>query len=93
MVGRSFGPGVHAYGGPGLMGMFACLFVGLVVLLALALLVAWYVRRHAVVSTAMPAKVQPEGSAKEVAKLRYARGEITREQYQQMLVDLDQPAP
>jgi putative membrane protein len=55
-------------------------WVGLAV--SLTLLVIWAARRARV-----PVAIgQP--TAKEVLQSRYARGEITREQYQQMLADL-----
>lgn len=79
------GPGMMGWGwGPvgawwGILGMV----FGLAVLAGLVLLVIWAVRQFA------PA-AGPSGSrALEVLKERYARGEITREQYEQMRRDLE----
>jgi putative membrane protein len=55
-------------------------WVGL--LIGLTLLVVWAARRARVpVATGQP-------TAKEILQTRYVRGEITREQYQQMLDDM-----
>ncbi|HEX2981114.1 MAG TPA: SHOCT domain-containing protein [Anaerolineaceae bacterium] len=55
-------------------------------------LVIWAARRSGSgQASSHPVGVQPAGnSAKETAQMRYARGEITREQYQQLLDDLSQ---
>ena len=72
--------GFGMMGGLGLIGLLfnALIVVGVVVL------IVWAVRR---VST--PSDHPASGSsAREILQGRYARGEITREQYQQMLSDL-----
>jgi putative membrane protein len=62
----------------------------IVIIIALAVLVIWAIRR-----TTGSAQSSASGgmasahTPKEVLQMRYARGEITREQYQQMLQDLD----
>ncbi len=49
-------------------------------------LIVWAVRRS---GTGSYNNLPPSGpSAKEIAQMRYARGEINREQYQQLLDDL-----
>ncbi len=72
--------GFGMMGGFGLLGLLfnAVIIVGIVVL------VVWAVKRFTAPGN------QPTGgqSAREILQARYARGEITREQYQQMLGDL-----
>jgi uncharacterized membrane protein len=85
-----FGRGLWGMGGFGLIGMIVNLAITLGLILALVLLIAWLWRRVNAgpgrtvsgQSTAAPA------SPKEIVQIRYAQGEITREQYQQMLADL-----
>ena len=60
-------------------------WVGLLV--GLALLVVWAARR-ARAPAATVASASGHSTAKEILQTRYARGEITREQYQQMLDDV-----
>lgn len=72
--------GYGMMGGFGLIGLLfnALIIVGVVVL------VVWAVKRFTA-----PGSQLPSGqSAREILQARYARGEITREQYQQMLSDL-----
>ena len=85
-----FGSGFGVFGGFGLIGMILNLVIAVGLIVGLALLIAWLWRR---VNSDGQARVaqQPattEASAKEILQVRYARGEITREQYQQMVVDL-----
>lgn len=54
--------------------------------------ITWLTRRRGSVqqgdySQGMPSPAVPQ-TAKEIAQMRYARGEITREQYQQLIEDL-----
>jgi len=84
------GIGGHGMGGP-FMALFGFLFFLLVVALVAWLVVA-LVRRgryyhRAAVSESAGALPKSE-DALEVLRLRYARGEITREQYQAMREDL-----
>jgi putative membrane protein len=72
--------------------IFSLIFwVGLIA--SLTLLVIWAIRRARVPAATVPyATGQPtagvKNTAKEILQARFARGEITREQYQQMLDDL-----
>ncbi len=75
-------------GGYGWIGMIINLVFWLVILGGLAWLVVWAVRRSGTGST--PGNPVTGITPKEIAQLRYARGEITREQYQQLLEDLKQ---
>ncbi len=64
----------------------------LLLLLALAGLVFWAVRRTSGSSgsTGIAGSTARPQTARDVLQMRYARGEITREQYQQMLQDLEE---
>ena len=85
-----FSPGFGVFGGFGLIGMILNLVITIGLIMGLVLLIAWLWRR---VNSDGQARVaqQPaatEASPTEILQVRYARGEITREQYQQMVVDL-----
>jgi putative membrane protein len=71
------------YGMMGLYGLFGVLF-NVLVLAGIVVLIVWAVRRFSTPSN--PPNSGP--SPREILQARYARGEITREQYQQMLSDL-----
>ena len=67
------------FGGLGLIGMF----FNLLILVGIVLLVVWAVKRAT--GNSSSGSVQ---TPKEILQARYARGEITRDQYQQMLNDV-----
>jgi putative membrane protein len=77
--------------GYGYWGMIIGTLITLLVLGGLVWLVVWAVRR----TTSGPNNANMGGagarpqSAREILDQRFARGEITREQYQQMKQDLD----
>jgi putative membrane protein len=75
--------GMHGFGGMGLFGGWIGLMINLAIIIGIVVLVVWSVRRFTSGNTT--ASLQ---SPKEILQSRYARGEITREQYQQMLSDL-----
>jgi putative membrane protein len=88
--------GFGGFGGIGHMGAFG--WIGMILggvitvafIIVVVLLVIFLVRRlgagsHVTVNSSPPA---PNQSAKDIASARYARGEITREEYQQILTDL-----
>ena len=83
--------GFGGYGGFGLVGMLLNLAIAVGLIVGLVLLIAWLWRR---VNSEGRAWSLPQGSSgaaptpREIVQVRYARGEITREQYQQMLADL-----
>jgi putative membrane protein len=53
------------------------------------LLIVWAIRRSSQASTTVSGyAISGQPTAKDILQARYARGEITREQYQQMLDDL-----
>jgi|AMWB02.1.fsa_nt_gi putative membrane protein len=77
-------------GGLGWVGMIFGALFSLALLVGLILLIVWGIRRLAGGNhqhAAPPAQVQ--SPAKEILQARYARGEITREQYQEILADLE----
>ncbi len=78
MMGGYYGPGF------GMGGVLMMLFWVLIVV-GVVLLVAW-LARQAGVSSAGPGQ---ESTALEILKRRYARGEITKEQFEQMRRDLE----
>jgi putative membrane protein len=72
----------------GLGFMIVGLLIILLILIGLVVLVVWAVRRTTNPATNAGISARPQ-TAKEVLQQRYARGEITREQYQEMLQDLE----
>ena len=76
-----------SFGTWGWVAMILQLIVWLGLIAGIVLLVVWAVRRSNR-SLASSYAVSAQPSAKEILQARYARGEITREQYQQMLGDL-----
>ena len=76
--------GFGMMGGFGLIG----LIISIAIIVGIVVLVVWAVKRF----TSGTSNVnQPAGSQspREILQARYARGEITRDQYQQMLSDLN----
>jgi putative membrane protein len=72
------------YGGFSWIGMIIHFVVTLAVIIGLVLLVAWVIRKAGSTSAAAGGQ-----TAREIARSRYAKGEITRDEYQQILKDLD----
>jgi putative membrane protein len=75
--------GMHGFGGIGLFGGWIGLIFNLAILIGIVLLIVWAVKRFTS-GNVSPAAQTP----REIVQARYARGEITREQYQQLLSDL-----
>ncbi len=77
------GGGMMGFGGFSLIGML----FNLAILVGFVILIIWAVRRF---TSGTPNLNQHSGeqSPREILQVRYARGEITREQYQQRLSDL-----
>jgi putative membrane protein len=72
----------------GWMGMGLGLIITIGVIIGLVLLVVWAVRRTSR-NTNQPESQSVSGhSARDIAQARYAKGEINREEYQQILSDL-----
>lgn len=78
------------YGSYGWLGMIIGTVFTLAILVGLALLVIWAVRRSGgLTGINSPSGNTDQSSAKEILKTRYARGEITREEYLQMLEEIE----
>lgn len=87
---------------PGLGGgewliMILCMAFIIAIIIGSVLLITWLVRRSSSnvggASSSLTPAAPPAPSAREILQTRYARGEITREQYQEMLADLNQTPP
>jgi putative membrane protein len=66
----------------------------LAIVIGFVVLVVWLVRSGSHNKQGASAPLPPSASgpsAREILQTRYARGEITREQYQEMLADINQP--
>ncbi len=80
--------GNFGYSGLGWIGMILGLVTTIAVIIGLVFLVVWAVRRMGG-NFAQTSSMNIAGqSAKEIAQARYARGEINREEYQQIAADL-----
>lgn len=93
MMGGSMfgGTGFGGFGAFGWVGMILNLVITIGVIVGVFWLVIWLVRQFAQGGfnfTASQNRGGPTGSPREVLQLRYVRGEITREQYVEMLEDL-----
>ena len=77
------GGGMMGYGGFGLIG----LLFNLLILVGIVVLIVWAVKRFTS-GTSNGNQPSANASPREILQARYARGEITRDQYQQMLQDL-----
>ena len=76
-------------GGFGLFGGLISFIFNIVLIIGVVLLVIWAIKKFSPGSSNTPWAQNPQSqSPKEILKIRYARGEITREQFQQMLSDL-----
>jgi putative membrane protein len=74
---------MHGFGMMGFFGGWIGLLFNLAILAGIVVLIVWAVRRFTG-GASTPSFQTP----REILQARYARGEITREQYQQMLQDL-----
>jgi putative membrane protein len=76
------------YGGFGWIGMILNLVITLGVIIGLVLLIVWAVRRTSGNNTQAGTQNLTGQSARDIAQSRYAKGEVSREEYQQILSDL-----
>ena len=78
---------MNGFGGFSLLGGLIGLIFNLAIIVGIVILIVWAVKRFTGGSANLN---QPSGgqSPREILQARYARGEITRDQYQQMLSDL-----
>ncbi len=65
------------------------LIITIVVLVGPVLLIIWVIRKSNVNAPQSGPQVKASQSAKEIAQIRYAKGEISQEEYQQILSDID----
>ncbi len=84
MMGWGFGN----YGSFGWIGMIINLVVTVAVIIGIVWLVIWLVRRRGSSGQTSFGSVSTFQSPREILQARYARGEITREQYQEILAEL-----
>lgn len=92
MGGGGFG---SAFGGFGLGGGLVGLLFNLAILVGIVLLVIWAVQKFNRSTDSVSPTTSLDGagtgqsrSAHEILKVRYARGELTRDEYQTMLTDV-----
>lgn len=79
--------GNFGYGGMSWIGMIVGLVITIAVIVGLIILVVWIVQRMS--GNAHPGSQNMTGqAAKDVAQVRYAKGEITRDEYQQIIADM-----
>jgi putative membrane protein len=76
------------FGGVNVIGFILGLLVLLVILAGLVVLVIWAVRHFGKINRMNSTPVSSAQSPKEIVQARYARGEINREEYQQLINDL-----
>ncbi len=81
------GPGMMGFGTFGWFGMILSLLFTVAVIIGIVWLVVWAVRRAGGNNMALPDQ-SAAPSAKEILQTRYARGELSREEYLAMLEDL-----
>jgi len=74
-------------GGMGLVGGLIGLIFNLAIVIGIVILIVWAVKRFTSGATNWN-QTSGSQSPREILQTRYARGEITRDQYQQMLQDL-----
>lgn len=82
------GGGMMGLGGFGLLGGLIGLIFNLAIAGGIVALVIWTVKRFTSGGTSWNQHPGSQ-SPREILQARYARGEITREQYQQILQDLN----
>jgi len=76
------------YGGMGGIGMIVGLVLTIAFIVGLVYLVVWAVRRLSV-NNPLPAPLNSTGqSARDIAQVRYAKGEINRDEYLKIIADL-----
>ena len=81
--------GWGGYGGFGWIGMILNLVITVAVIIGIVWLVIWMVRRAGANGQSTFGSVTGAQSPREIVQARYARGEITRDEYQEILADLN----
>ena len=75
--------GMHGFGGMGLFGGWIGLIFNLAIIVGIVILIVWAIKRFTTGGITSGGH-----TPREIVQARYARGEITRDQYQQILQDL-----
>ncbi|HLF25582.1 MAG TPA: hypothetical protein VJG32_04550 [Anaerolineae bacterium] len=84
------GFGFEGFGTAGSIGMILNWVITIGVIIAVILLIVWVVKRFSPSGQGTTTTSATAGAApRDVLQIRYVRGEITREQYQQTLADLN----
>ncbi|GMR10821.1 MAG: hypothetical protein BMS9Abin28_1645 [Anaerolineae bacterium] len=79
---------IGGFGTFGWVGLILNLVITIGVIIGIVVLIIWAVRRLSADGSGS-SRSEPAGATpKEILQLRYARGEITRDQYQEILADL-----
>jgi len=82
--------GFGDFGTFGWIGMILNWVITIGLIVGVVLLIVWVVKRLGPSGQgATTTSATAGGSPRDILQIRYARGEITREQYQQMLADLN----
>ncbi|MCJ7658151.1 MAG: SHOCT domain-containing protein [Anaerolineales bacterium] len=79
------------FGGFGLVGLILNLVITIGLIVGIVVLVVWLVGRFTLSqqgSSISPYQTDTQSTPREILQTRYARGEITRDDYKQMLSDL-----
>lgn len=91
MYGGGMMGGFGGFGGLGILGWILNMVITIGVIVGIVLLVIWAVRRLSASSQGQgftSYRTPGEQTPREILQARYARGEITREEYHQALADL-----
>lgn len=80
--------GYLGYGGYSWIGMVVNTVIMLAIVVGIVFLVIWAVRRTSANVHQSGFQTSNSQSAKDIAQARYAKGDITREEYQLILTDL-----
>lgn len=78
---------MNGFGGFGLFGGLLGLIFNLAIIIGIVILIVWAVKRFTG-GTSNLNQLSGSQSPREILQARYARGELTRDQYQQILSDL-----
>lgn len=79
----------YGFGGMGLVGMILGSIIVIGIIVGVILLIVWTVRKSNGTSNQSISQTIANQSAKDIAQARYAKGEITRDEYQRILADLE----
>jgi putative membrane protein len=80
--------GNYWFGGMGWIGMIIGLVITIAVIVGIVVLIVWSIQRSNGNSAQSGLQTTSSQSARDIAQARYAKGEINREEYQQILSDL-----